>query len=106
MSGRPHYDPRTDGTDWQDPNLRGPSEGWHNNSRADFLREALVQIAECKSLTATSAQFAAHLQRLACKALTADARAEPPASPSQPMTPEHAQQAFGHVGLSVPNSQG
>jgi hypothetical protein len=77
MSGRPHYNPATDDTDWHDPTLRGPSEGWHNNPRADFLREALVQIAECKSLTATSAQFAAHLQRLACKALTADARAEP-----------------------------
>ena len=77
MSGRPHYNPATDDTDWHDPTLRGPSEGWHNNPRADFLREALVQIAECKSLTATSAQFSAHLQRLACKALTADARAEP-----------------------------
>jgi hypothetical protein len=63
--------------DWHDLALRGPSEGWHNNPRADFLREALVEIAESKSLTATSTQFAAYLQRLACKVLTADARAEP-----------------------------
>ena len=63
--------------DWHDPMLRGPSDGPYHTPRADFLRAALVEIAESKSLTATSAQFAAHLQRLACKALTADARSEP-----------------------------
>jgi hypothetical protein len=44
--------------------------------RADFLRAALVEIADSKSLTATPTQFYQHLQRVACRALTADAHAE------------------------------
>jgi hypothetical protein len=50
---------------------------WHNNPRADSLREALREIADLKSLTATPTQFYQHLQRIACRALTADAMAEP-----------------------------
>jgi hypothetical protein len=70
--------------DWHDPDLCGPAEGWHNNPRADFLHDALAEIAETKSLTATPAQFYQYLQRLACKALTADARAEPADSLAAP----------------------
>ena len=51
---------------------------WHN-PRADALRAALVEIADTKNLTATSAQFARWLQRRAAEALTDDAMAEPAA---------------------------
>lgn len=40
------------------------------------LRDALSEIADCKSLTATPTQFYQHLQRLACKALDAHAARE------------------------------
>lgn len=49
---------------------------WHTD-RASNLRAALVDIAETKSLTATPAQLVAHIQRVATRALTDDAMAEP-----------------------------
>lgn len=52
---------------------------WHN-PRADALREALREIAYTNNLTATPAQFARWLQRVAEKALTADAMVEPTAA--------------------------
>jgi hypothetical protein len=42
----------------------------------DKLREALVEISELKSLTATPTQFYQHLQRIARRTLTANAMAE------------------------------
>jgi hypothetical protein len=42
----------------------------------DKLREALVEIAELKSLTATPTQFYQHLQRIARRALTEHAMKE------------------------------
>lgn len=44
--------------------------------RAEALRAALSEIAGSKSLTATPTQFYQHLQRLAAKALNADAQNE------------------------------
>lgn len=44
--------------------------------RAEALRAALSEIADSKSLTATPTQFYQHLQRLAAKALNADAQNE------------------------------
>jgi hypothetical protein len=52
--------------------------------------------SKAEQANATAALLRTEIERLATS----------PASPSQPMTPEHAQQAFGHVGMSVPNSQG
>jgi hypothetical protein len=60
-----------------------PAEPWHN-PRADTLRAALREIADTKNLTATPTQFARHLQKVACDALTADAMDEPP----PPQNPE------------------
>lgn len=61
---------------WQAGATNASRTAWHND-RADALREVLKEIADLKSLTATPEQFARHLQLLACKALTADAMAEP-----------------------------
>lgn len=67
-----------------EPPPAAPVQEWRagpQQARADALREALSEIADLKSLTATPVQFARHLQRIASRALTADAKAEidPPA---------------------------
>jgi hypothetical protein len=70
-------DPRFMRMTWQAMLAVAPQlVAWHN-PRADILRDALREIADSKNLTATSAQFARHLQRLASKALTEDAMSEP-----------------------------
>jgi hypothetical protein len=70
--------------------VRPSTVPWHN-PRADTLRSALREVADLRSLTATPAQFARHLQRVAERALTADAMCEPkdtpPAPPSEPEVP-------------------
>jgi hypothetical protein len=65
--------------------------------REDEWKSGLHRTAsKAEQASATAALLRIEIERLAAS----------PASPAQPMTPEHAQQAFGHVGLSVPNSQG
>jgi hypothetical protein len=64
-------------------------------------------MAEDERLNVQSGPFKGKPQQWFTRAeVVALLAATSPASPAQPMTPEHAQQAFGHVGKSVPNSQG